>query len=276
MNYLKLYHKIIQNAKKRNINDIIETHHIIPKSIFNSDESKRLLNEYKIESVDDEKNLIELSLREHYIVHALLVKIFLYNTNCYQRMLYAANMMSLRTKTSREYSWLKRRFSQLKREQMTGKPGIARGCKWSVERRKIGQPHLKGKTYEEIYGIEEANRLKKIRSVSRKGKQWTEEAKQRLSSVEHTEEWNKKVSLAKLGIKISDAHKQKISDYLSNPDKNPNVIQTLYKFRHMDGREIVARKWDMKHQFGCKMIHKVVSGKRHHSKGWMFVKKVKS
>jgi len=57
--YKKWYLSIIENAKKKKP-DIYEKHHIIPKSLGGS---------------NNEDNLVNLSLREHYICHLLLIKI---------------------------------------------------------------------------------------------------------------------------------------------------------------------------------------------------------
>lgn len=61
MNYLKLYISIICNAENREISGYNEKHHIIPRSMGGSDASW---------------NIVRLSLREHYICHQLLVKIY--------------------------------------------------------------------------------------------------------------------------------------------------------------------------------------------------------
>lgn len=63
MDYQKIYNDIINNAKNRNINShqYFEMHHIIPKCIGGK---------------NDNGNLVQLTLREHFICHALLVKIY--------------------------------------------------------------------------------------------------------------------------------------------------------------------------------------------------------
>lgn len=63
MDYQKIYNDIINNAKNRNINthQYFEMHHIIPKCIGGK---------------NDNGNLVQLTLREHFICHALLVKIY--------------------------------------------------------------------------------------------------------------------------------------------------------------------------------------------------------
>lgn len=61
MNYLKHYIKLIRKAQSRDsICEYTEWHHIFPKSIYGKN-----------------KKVVALTLREHYIAHALLEKIFL-------------------------------------------------------------------------------------------------------------------------------------------------------------------------------------------------------
>lgn len=57
--YSRIYFSIIQKATLRELNCYSESHHIIPKSLGGS---------------NDPTNLVNLSAREHYICHRLLVK----------------------------------------------------------------------------------------------------------------------------------------------------------------------------------------------------------
>lgn len=65
MNYTNLYNKLIEKAKIREVNNKLvgykEVHHIIPKCLGGT---------------NDKDNLVELTAREHYIAHLLLVKIY--------------------------------------------------------------------------------------------------------------------------------------------------------------------------------------------------------
>lgn len=63
MNYLKQYIKLIRRAEtrvKENLVEAYEMHHVFPKSIYGKN-----------------NRLVALSLKEHYVAHALLEKIFL-------------------------------------------------------------------------------------------------------------------------------------------------------------------------------------------------------
>lgn len=73
MNYLKAYFSIIRNRKNNPLNPekvYLESHHIIPRSLGGSNKKS---------------NLVNLTAREHFICHLLLVKIFekrkVYNFN---------------------------------------------------------------------------------------------------------------------------------------------------------------------------------------------------
>jgi hypothetical protein len=122
MNYQKIYNQIIERAKIRQIKGYTEKHHIIPKCLGGS---------------NDEENLIELTAREHFLCHILLVEIYpnepklkwaIYNMSNYKK--YKVN--------SREYERLKIEFISL----VKGKP------RTQETRDKIGKAH-KGKTISE-------------------------------------------------------------------------------------------------------------------------------
>jgi hypothetical protein len=61
MEYLKIYNKIIELAKFRNLSGYTEKHHIIPKCLGGS--NKR-------------ENIVSLTPKEHYICHKLLCEIY--------------------------------------------------------------------------------------------------------------------------------------------------------------------------------------------------------
>lgn len=61
MNYSKIYDSIIERAKNRKIEGYVERHHIVPKCMGGPNE---------------ESNIVELTAREHYIAHKLLVEIY--------------------------------------------------------------------------------------------------------------------------------------------------------------------------------------------------------
>ena len=103
MNYKKIHDQIIDRARTRKTSGYVEKHHIIPKSLGGS---------------NSKSNLVELTAREHYIIHKLLVE--MYPTN--KKMRYALWGMSNQLNsnnndrdyrvTSREYERARILFSE--------------------------------------------------------------------------------------------------------------------------------------------------------------------
>lgn len=132
MNYLKIYETIITNAKNRKkIYGYSEKHHIIPKSLFKSKYCEIIFKKYyiNIKESNDKANLVKLTLREHYICHLLLVRIFENNKNCNIKMLYASNFITNRINNNRVYEWQKKELYDHLKKTMTGKPSKAKGTK---------------------------------------------------------------------------------------------------------------------------------------------------
>lgn len=126
MNYNKHYETLIQKSKNRCIEGYYEEHHVIPKCIGGS---------------NDSNNLVKLTPEEHYLAHLLLVKIYPKET----KLIYAARMMTLDScdtkRNNKMYGWLKRKFSQLQTEKMTGNKGWHHS---ETAKQKISEAH-KGK-----------------------------------------------------------------------------------------------------------------------------------
>jgi len=62
---------------------------------------------------------------------------------------------------------------------------------------------------------------------------------------------------------------------MSNRDLNPVVDQQLYIFEHKETKErVIKRKIDMKKDYGCNSIHKVVRKEWQHNKGWTLISKI--
>jgi hypothetical protein len=96
MNYETIYDNIINKAKDRNAlkggDIILESHHIIPKACGGT---------------NDKDNLVNLTTREHYIVHVLLSKIYK-ETEYQHKMIRAAFLMSRgKVNNSRMYERIK-------------------------------------------------------------------------------------------------------------------------------------------------------------------------
>ena len=149
--YTRWYYQLIENANKRDYTKIgmFDKHHIIPKSFGGS---------------NDEKNLVKLTPREHYLAHLLLIKMTkgLYK----QKMAFALFRFSPKnTKNRFENSHKYEYFRKVLAKGMTGKNNPFYGKHHTEEsKNKIrGENHgLYGKglyiNWVEKYGIEEADK----------------------------------------------------------------------------------------------------------------------
>ena len=92
MDYQLHYDAIISRAQRRVLTGYFEIHHIIPRSLGGT---------------DDASNLVNLTAREHYVVHQLLVKIY----PTIRFLAVAAMLMATRCSGSRAYEWLRKRHA---------------------------------------------------------------------------------------------------------------------------------------------------------------------
>lgn len=134
MNYRHIYNALMHRSVNRIISEYTERHHIIPKSLGGT---------------DDSSNLAVLTLREHFIAHRLLARIYK-GTPHYRAMIFAARKMAtchnnrLRI-TSRVFEQIKtasaKEHAALTSQRMKGVP------KTADHRRKISEAHM-GKSRE--------------------------------------------------------------------------------------------------------------------------------
>ena len=125
MNYQKAYDSLVQKNRTFSKGEYFETHHKVPKCMGGT---------------DDANNLVNLTAREHYIAHLLLVKITEVggNTQAHEKMLYAFNCMkwgrcegerSFRF-NSRLYQSLKEQYSKLRSKMMKTSHNPSKGKHW--------------------------------------------------------------------------------------------------------------------------------------------------
>ena len=125
--YTHWYNAIIENARTRTITGYKETHHILPRSLGGT---------------DDTDNLVDLTAREHFVCHWLLVKI--HTGEARHKMVYALNGMKRNGKdnqryetpiTSRVYENLKKEFGKVHSETMKGRTAHNKGKPMSEEQK---------------------------------------------------------------------------------------------------------------------------------------------
>jgi len=125
--YTYWYNVIIENAHNRTITGYKESHHILPQSLGGS---------------DHKDNLVDLTAREHFICHWLLVK--MHTGESKAKMVYALNGMKRTNKeqeryetaiTSRVYAKLKEEFSKIHSKYMKGRVPSNKGKSMSEEQK---------------------------------------------------------------------------------------------------------------------------------------------
>lgn len=89
MNYKRIYDKIIEKRRDNFPEGYSETHHILPRSLGGK---------------DNEDNLVLLTAREHYLAHALLVKIYEEHSWEWYKMVYAFSMMQMTNQHQKRYT----------------------------------------------------------------------------------------------------------------------------------------------------------------------------
>lgn len=183
MNYKWHYEKLIKTRKglnrKKKQGVYYEKHHIIPKSCGGTNE---------------ENNIVLLTPKEHYVAHLLLIKI--YSGRERSNMVYALWKMAHGNKklknilSAKQYAYARDLFikecslrivSQETKDKMSnsckhkgGTRDAAIGRKISLKKTGNSGAKLKGRTYEDIYGAEKADEMKKIRRNSLKEKTYEE------------------------------------------------------------------------------------------------------
>jgi hypothetical protein len=174
--YSKLYYNITANAKQRIVEGYTELHHIIPQSMGGNNEKE---------------NLVELTAREHFICHWLLVKMT--EGDDRSKMLYALKGMKAENKfqqryqtkiTARVYETYRIEHAENHSKTMKGRPASNKGRPMPEEqkqllREKAKANHANGKVYSKesqekrvakILGQKRTDETKRLMSLASKGK----------------------------------------------------------------------------------------------------------
>lgn len=181
--YTTWYNSIIFNSKSRSLGPeiYIEKHHIIPKSIGGD---------------DSETNLAVLTAREHFICHLLLVKM-LEGTSKYKMAHALWQMTRQNSKMKRDFRINSKIYEMIRMLHKEAASKFHKGSKKprskehqaNLTKSLIGRTyknknpskHL-GKTYEQIHGIENATKLRQLRSDHMTGRTVSDETKAKQSN----------------------------------------------------------------------------------------------
>lgn len=163
--YSKLYYTITSNAKQRITEDYTESHHIMPQSLGGS---------------NDTDNLVELTAREHFICHWLLIKMT--EGDDRGKMLYALQGMKAENRyqqryhtkiTSRVYEKYRIEHAENHSKRMKGRKAWNKGRKLEGEELEIHRERTRNRKIDPIKQTE--GQQKRIAKVL--GRKDSEEAK---------------------------------------------------------------------------------------------------
>ena len=204
--YKQWHDNIITKAKNRTLIGYKEVHHILPKSLGGS---------------NDKSNLVELTAREHFIVHMSLCKFT--KGEAKRSMFFALNsMMNLNNRGMRKIKYSSRTFEKVRKQCAK----YLKGNKYNLGRIPSKKTRLKISQANKGRKVSDETRLRM--SLANKGKVLSEEVKQKIANSlkgknsfwfgkKHTQETKDKMSKkAKgrknaLGMKHTENSKQRMS-----------------------------------------------------------------
>lgn len=209
MNYKKIHDEIISKAKARLIiSGYFERHHIVPRSMGGNDE---------------ESNIVNLTAREHYLIHWLLFKIYRNKETCF-----AWYRMTHCNKNAERYN--SRTFDYAKKHRSIHVSKLFSGKKLSKEHIEKLSKAKRGKKYSDI-GREESplkgrtiseDHKRKVGEAS-KGRKYSESTR-KLMSEKMIGEKNHRY-----GKKVSDETREKLRMATKNARKTPMSEETRRK-----------------------------------------------
>lgn len=221
--YKNWHDKIISNAKSRILKGYKEKHHIIPRSLGGT---------------DNKENLVELTAREHFIVHMLLCK-FTKGT-AKRSMFFALNaMLTLNNRRMRKFKYSSRTFEKIRKQCAK----YQKGNKYNLGRIPSKQTRLK---------ISKANKGRKVSnetkfkmSLANKGKVLSDEVKQKIANSLKGEK----------SFWYGKKHTQETKNKMSQKAKGR---QNFFGMKHTDkAKKIMSKsKLGNKHTLGMICINK--------------------
>ena len=175
MNYHTVYYQIINRAKSRDLapNVYSEKHHIIPRSLGGT-------------NFND--NLVNLTAREHFLCHMLLVK--MHTGKEKYKMLYAINGMQRNNQyqcrqTSRMYDYFRQQFAEMKRHDMLNNNPMTNPDARIAHSQAMATRKSRGMT-----GKKHSDTTREKMRVSRARQTITDETKRKLSNYRKKESLN--------------------------------------------------------------------------------------
>ena len=204
--YTKWYNQITERARCRIIDTYTETHHIKPRSLGGS---------------DDIDNLVELTAREHFICHWLLVKMT--TGEDHYKMLNALRMMRAEKHgqqryetalTSRVYENIKQEYARLQSEKIRGENNPMWGKTHTEQARRMISEKNTGKTL-----TKEQIARQVAAQTGRKRAPFSEEWRAKMSESKRGEKNNR------YGVEVSEETRQKIREKAQGRKQSEETIR---------------------------------------------------
>ena len=218
MNYEKIYNQIVERAKNRVLDCYTESHHIIPRCMGGGDEKE---------------NLVNLTAREHFICHRLLVQIHP-NNNKLKFALWA--MCNMKSKRQSRYTPSSRIYESIKIEVIQLISDKKKGVKLSEEHKRKTSETLKGrKRPQEV--------IDKIVKTRKENGGWKhlDETKNKIRSNNGMKRQEVRDKLK--GREISDETRKKLSDV--SVHKRACIIDGVWYESIREASNQLDIKWDM-------------------------------
>lgn len=218
MNYEKIYNQIVERAKNRVLDCYTESHHIIPRCMGGGDEKE---------------NLVNLTAREHFICHRLLVQIHPSN-NKLKFALWA--MCNMKSKRQSRYTPSSRIYESIKIEVIQLISDKKKGVKLSEEHKRKTSETLKGRKRPQ----EVIDKIVKTRKENG-GWEHSDETKNKIRSNNGMKRQEVKDKLK--GREISDETRKKLSDV--SVHKRACIIDGVWYESIREASNQLDIKWDM-------------------------------
>ncbi len=263
--YKKWYDSIVQRAKNRQLDQLVykERHHVIPRSIGGN---------------NSKENIVNLTAREHFVCHWLLVKMT--KGEVRYKLIYALRMMKATPPgqqrynnafTSRVYEFYKKEFIEAHIKRVTG---------WKyTEEQKQKMSIAQKKSYQETWTEEmKAKRNAAVAEANRRRVYTPEMRANRskgLKGIKRSEEYRRKMSERLKGIKRgprTEEQKKRQSE-ISKGANNANA--KTWQLTDPTGTVHVIKgelkKFCKSHNISVDSIRVLVQGKKDQIKGWKAV-----
>jgi hypothetical protein len=215
------YNSIIENARNRILSGYKESHHIVPQSLGGS---------------NNKENLVDLTAREHFICHWLLIK--MHTGEARAKMVYALNGMKRTNReqeryetaiTSRVYQKLKEEFGKTHSAYMKGRTPWNKGIPITEEQREKNRKAALGK--------KRSNETKQKIREAQLGTKQSQETKEKIRAAlkgkpkgPMSQEEKTKRSLALIGTKKSKNHAVNIKNaVIGNISINKDGVEKKVK-----------------------------------------------